>query len=803
MASSTKTCRNWLTKEDVFKLIDVKIPEELKKRRKPIVASDDIKTELKRGEREVLQKVINGEWFLANPETSKLNRDKVAKCWKHGFKLVVEKNSDEDYKYVGWLVHHARFNDGTYCGFLKRAPMNPGIRVSDAAKHFNTCKAGQPEDPKKAKSNQSTLNFGYKSHTLKKSECKKISKALRNWLNAHCREWEICDDELFGDFVESVLEVGATHGKQGHFRFDLSQNSYNSSDVARQALPNDYKEVMDFWKPLLKKAAELGLVSFYTDIGKNKKKNVVVMNVCATVSFPAIPDVTFDLVLCTESYKSLLLEANPDADINSLADDFFKKNGEKIREAFDSMLLTRFELEPEDYYIVADKAGENARAFGRRYLICFAHALDLAFKFAYERFEKDCKNSSLAFTLLAMKDVTSHANYRAHTFEWTHPETNQIYELRLQQPAKTRWLGRLHQAKSLLKIKKDLEKKGETNEDYQDFFEKIRWAMLEHWVSTCETILDAIMRSQLTKYPNLHHSVVDVLKILKTLTKKWTEPSARISTDINKWAQYLVLGVCHKCLRVFDVPHFAAFLFDPSLAYIPDLDKFIPYDKEWFQNGMAAVDYRTTDRCVKNEFNSYRPKWLQENQTIEQAVMIWISKYFEDEEVADAQVGQADDDEEDDDDFGPQFGALENLPDRHHNGASALERTILAVNAYRTHQKGYLKKTQANKQHNKSLTTKYRQDPRVFFTNEAVSAYLAAPLRKCALFVHSIKSSSASSEREFSRMGYMIAGRRGGYTPANVNKRLVTGNMLAQKRRLETTLQERKVKKSKLFHYGF
>ena len=50
MASSTKTCRNWLAKEDVFKLRDVKIPEELKKRRKPIVASDDIKTELKRGE---------------------------------------------------------------------------------------------------------------------------------------------------------------------------------------------------------------------------------------------------------------------------------------------------------------------------------------------------------------------------------------------------------------------------------------------------------------------------------------------------------------------------------------------------------------------------------------------------------------------------------------------------------------------------------------------------------------------------------------------------------------------------------
>lgn len=167
---------------------------------------------------------------------------------------------------------------------------------------------------------------------------------------------------------------------------------------------------MDFWKPLPKKATELGVMSFYTDIGENKKKNVVVMNVCATGGFPAIPDVTFDLALCTESYKLLLLEANPNADINSLVDDFFKKNGEKIREAFDSMLLTRFDLEPEDHYIVAGKAGENAGAFGRRYLIYCAHGLDLAFKFAYERFEKDSKNSSLAIILLAMKDVTSHAN---------------------------------------------------------------------------------------------------------------------------------------------------------------------------------------------------------------------------------------------------------------------------------------------------------------------------------------------------------------------------------------------------------
>ena len=63
MASWTKTCRNWLTKEDVFKFRDIEIPEELKKRRKPIVAFDDIETKLKRGEREVLQGV---QWRMVS-----------------------------------------------------------------------------------------------------------------------------------------------------------------------------------------------------------------------------------------------------------------------------------------------------------------------------------------------------------------------------------------------------------------------------------------------------------------------------------------------------------------------------------------------------------------------------------------------------------------------------------------------------------------------------------------------------------------------------------------------------------------
>ena len=68
-----------------------------------------------------------------------------------------------------------------------------------------------------------------------------------------------------------------------------------------------------------------------------------------------------------------------------------------------------------------------------------------------------------------------------------------------------------------------------------------------------------------------------------------------------------------------------------------------------------------------------------------------------------------------------------------------------------------------------------------------------------AVFIFSILAGSAGPEREFSRMGYMISPRRSSYTASNANKRLTLSNLIPQKRRLEIVMDERKIKKTKLF----
>ena len=65
--------------------------------------------------------------------------------------------------------------------------------------------------------------------------------------------------------------------------------------------------------------------------------------------------------------------------------------------------------------------------------------------------------------------------------------------------------------------------------------------------------------------------------------------------------------------------------------------------------------------------------------------------------------------------------------------------------------------------------------------------------------VHSIQYSSASSEREFSRMGWMISPRRASITAANADKRLALANLLPMKRKLEKEMDVGNFKKRNLF----
>eukprot|EP00495_Collosphaeridae_sp_1-RS-2012_P007438 TRINITY_DN7163_c0_g1_i1.p1 TRINITY_DN7163_c0_g1~~TRINITY_DN7163_c0_g1_i1.p1 ORF type:complete len:121 (+),score=2.77 TRINITY_DN7163_c0_g1_i1:120-482(+) len=119
------------------------------------------------------------------------------------------------------------------------------------------------------------------------------------------------------------------------------------------------------------------------------------LNICCLISLPAIPKETFDLVLTTCSYNSVLIETaqndelKDSIDLEELANEVFSKNGTNIRASFESVLHLKYGTDhTSHYFVVADRASENPVAFGRRYLCCWAHALDIAFKFGLKELRK-------------------------------------------------------------------------------------------------------------------------------------------------------------------------------------------------------------------------------------------------------------------------------------------------------------------------------------------------------------------------------------------------------------------------------
>ena len=287
--------------------------------------------------------------------------------------------------------------------------------------------------------------------------------------------------------------------------------------------------------------------------------------------------------------------------------------------------------------------------------------------------------------------------------------------------------------------------------------------------------------------------------------------------SVNHWARCLVLGVCHKCLRVLGVPHFAAALLNPGFGKIPDITSYIPYAQQWFMDGLNEVDFRTTDRCVKNNQNRYVPVWFPNGSTIKAEVIKMIAARIEIIQgapsalaVEHAQAPDLNDSFEDD--LGPNFSDMGDLPNvaapENHLG-TAIEQATRAVDKYLHHSKGYvlqnhyfgisldnfeLENSAANREQNKQLKLRYDDDPRVFWNRTSTMAAFPDFFFKFSIFIFSVKSSSASCERTFSRMGWMVSGRRSSITSENVDKRLTLANQLPQRKRLLTMCDDRKIK---------
>ena len=125
------------------------------------------------------------------------------------------------------------------------------------------------------------------------------------------------------------------------------------------------------------------------------------------------------------------------------------------------------------------------------------------------------------------------------------------------------------------------------------------------------------------------------------------------------------------------------------------MTSFLPWDKQWFLDDLEEVDYRTTHRSIKNDSKSFRPTWLPDGSTIRDEIVKLIASRLETEPIPAPPAVQApptDGDDSSDDEFGPNFGAIVNLPGSGANegGSSALTRVSNAINAYERHAKGYV-----------------------------------------------------------------------------------------------------------------
>ena len=138
---------------------------------------------------------------------------------------------------------------------------------------------------------------------------------------------------------------------------------------------------------------------------------------------------------------------------------------------------------------------------------------------------------------------------------------------------------------------------------------------------------------------------------------------------------------------------------------------------------------------------------------------------------------------------------------------SSTDRAEMMISSYERYHKGYVgiqpengSNIEGTERQNEELKGKYDIDPRSFWNDPEHVALLDFDLVSFANFIMSISAGSANSEREFSRMGYLLGKRRTRYTAVNTNKRLTLSNMIPQKRKLEHIMALKNIKRQKLFH---
>ena len=181
--------------------------------------------------------------------------------------------------------------------------------------------------------------------------------------------------------------------------------------------------------------------------------------------------------------------------------------------------LRSFGLETSgDHYIVADRASVNVSGFGKNFISCWPHQLDLSFKWAIREMRTDHPTSELLSSLDSIRELTTFSKNRDIDFMIKKQDSNAIYITSPNNPCKTRWLGVLKQVSLYLKAKEDVRARAATHNDMSVIVERINWDLLQNWLLCCENLKVTLMHGQLSTTPNNHYCILDLSIMLYDLS---------------------------------------------------------------------------------------------------------------------------------------------------------------------------------------------------------------------------------------------------------------------------------------------
>ena len=159
--------------------------------------------------------------------------------------VLVRDDGGDSFHWTGWCIHHAQDQYGGYCGWLLHSPGKP--RTSDFNYHVARCQCGRPKEERNACSNDLRGIFSKEVDCaiLTGAQKKKINKAISQLVLSTLRPYELANETFLQDLITASMEVGAHHGANGLFSFDISgRNKLISGDGVRMSLDKTYEETI-------------------------------------------------------------------------------------------------------------------------------------------------------------------------------------------------------------------------------------------------------------------------------------------------------------------------------------------------------------------------------------------------------------------------------------------------------------------------------------------------------------------------------------------------------------------------------